>query len=95
MTPSPELTLTSLSLLEAIRVASQPGCVAKVYVPATRDAVRLMRIAYRQYVALEARIELRKLLARPRSLTGLSLTELQRDYDQPNAYIGLGRWTGD
>ncbi len=54
-TTSPALDLISIDLRHYIAVASNPGTKAKSYVPATREAVRLMRRAFREFEAAQAR----------------------------------------
>jgi hypothetical protein len=75
VTATSELTMITESLLWAIRKAATPGTLAPEYRPATRDAVKFVRQAYRAVMAIEARAELARLMQqaaqRPDRLRGI------------------------
>ena len=57
---SPALDLLSISLLAAIRLASEPGCTARQYVPANRDCHRLAHLIHREFTACQWRETMRQ-----------------------------------
>lgn len=89
MTASPALTLITLSLHEAIRIASTPGTKAPVYRPAVQDAVNLTRKAFREYEACCWREDLAKSIKPPRPFTMDPEPTRNATYGTP------GHWTGD
>ena len=62
MTPSPALILLTHALINAIDLASQPRSKAPEYRPATRDAVKFARAAFREVQAIDARDQIRELM---------------------------------
>ena len=59
----PQLILLTTALLRCVDIAAAPGTTAPVYRPATSDAVRLARQAYRTVIALDGREQMRLLMA--------------------------------